>query len=289
MKYKALLIVLFLAFFLFSASGAKASTIELLRQQIEILKFEVSLLQSLLKNMQSKGGITAKSYMAVNLADNSVLLEKNKHQLYPTASITKLMTALIATENTDNDLKITLTQEMLKPLGASPSLYLGLNVSAENLLKASLIQSSNDASESLAYSVGKQKFIQLMNQKAKELGMLNTIFYDAHGLNKANVATASDLVKLLSYIYKNHSEVLQITRNNDFWLPDKTGLLLKFQNVNNFYPLSGFIGGKAGYLTEARQAFAGVFEVKGESIAVVVLRSSNRQADVFAILQQLGK
>jgi D-alanyl-D-alanine carboxypeptidase (penicillin-binding protein 5/6) len=136
---------------------------------------------------------------------------------------------------------------MLKPLGQSPSLYLGLSVSAENLLKAALLQSSNDAAKALSFSLGKQKFVQLMNKKAKELGMTNTTFDDAHGLSHKNVSTASDLIKLLAYIYKNHPEILRITKENNFWLPDKTGKLLKFQNVNNFYPLSNFIGGKTGY------------------------------------------
>ena len=124
---------------------------------------------------------------------------------------------------------------MLKPQGYSPSLYLGLSVSAENLLKAILIQSTNDAAEALSYFIGKEEFLALMNQKAKELNMINTVFYDPHGLNPANRSTAQDLIKLLTYIYKNHPEILDISRNNNFWLPDSTGKLLKFRNLNAFY------------------------------------------------------
>jgi D-alanyl-D-alanine carboxypeptidase len=126
-----------------------------------------------------------------------------------------------------------------------------------------------------------------MNQKAKELGMINTVFYDVHGLSPLNRSTPLDLVKLLAYIHKNHSEIFEITKNNNFWLPDKKGNLLKFQNVNNFYPLSSFLGGKTGYLPEAKQTMAGVFNIKGNPVAIVVLNSKNRQADVFSILRQL--
>jgi len=126
-----------------------------------------------------------------------------------------------------------------------------------------------------------------MNQKAKELAMTNTVFYDVHGLNSTNLSTAQDLAKLLLYIYKNHPEILSITRNNNFWLPDSTGRLLKFQNVNNFYYFSSFVGGKTGYLLEAKQTLASIFNVNKEPIAIIVLYSSNRQADAFTILRKL--
>jgi len=293
MKLKIFFLLFSLSLFIFLPLVSKAveasSLMETakLSQQIEILKQEISLLQSLLLNLQSQQEITTQSYLVVNLSDNSVILEKNPNQLYRIASITKLMTAVIALENINTDKTITLTEKMLEPLGQSPSLFLGLNISAENLLKASLIQSSNDASEALAYFVKKEKFLGLMNQKAKELNMANTIFYDVHGLNPANHSTAADLAKLLTYIYKNHPEILTITRDNNFWLPDRTGRLLKFQNVNNFYPLSTFIGGKTGYLLEAKQTLASIFNVKGNPIVIVLLYSSNRQADAFAILKQL--
>ncbi len=95
--------------------------------------------------------------------------------------------------------------------------------------------------------MGRGSFVALMNQKAKEIGMNNTIFYDAHGLNPANKSTAQDLAKMISYVHEHHPELLTITRNNDFWLPDPRGRLLKFQNTNNFYPLSSFVGGKTGF------------------------------------------
>jgi len=258
-----------------------------LGQQIEILKQEISLLQMLLLNLQSQQGITAQSYLVVNLSDDSVLLEKNFEKTYPIASVTKLMTAVIALENINMDDKIILTEEMLTPFGQSPSLFQGLIISAENLLRACLIQSTNDAAESLAYFMGKERFTGLMNQKAKEINMINTVFYDVHGLNPANTSTAADLVRLLTYIYENHPEILSITRDNNFWLPDVAGTLLKFQNVNNFYPLSAFVGGKTGYLSEAKQTLASIFDLNGEKIAIVLLYSNNRQADTFTILKQI--
>jgi len=293
MQYKIFFILFNILLLVFLFSGVKmveasAQTERMkLIQQIQVLQQEIQRLQALILSLQSQQEITAASYLAVNLSHNSVVLEKNANQPYPIASVAKLISAVVAFENIDTDQTITLTEKMLEPLGYSPSLFLGLNVSAKNLLQASLIQSTNDASEALTYFLGKEKFLALMNQKAKGLGMSNTVFFDAHGLNPANRSTAADIAKLLTYIHKNHPEILSITKDNNFWLPDPTGRLLKFQNVNNFYHLPEFIGGKTGYLPEAKQTLASLFNVNKEPVAIILLYSSNRQSDTFTIINQL--
>ncbi len=293
MKHKLLPLLLSVSFFLsFSFLPTEAQALnqtprERLIQQIEILRYEISLLGSLLSSMRAREEISASAYLAIDLSDDSVLLEKNPDQVYSIASITKLMSAVIALEKIDPEKEIALTREMLRPYGYSPSLFTGLSISSENLLKASLIQSTNDASESLAYFLGKEKFVSLMNQKAKSLEMNNTVFFDAHGLNPANKSTARDLVNLLKYIQKEHPEILKITRNNDFWLPDSSGKMLKFRNVNNLYPLPYFLGGKTGYLPQVNQTIASIFNVNGKPTALILLSSKNRETDIFSILRKI--
>ncbi len=288
---KTLFLLFFVSIFLVVIpKSASAQTPEWdipLFQRIEILKQEVRLLQSLVLNMRPQPGINAPSYLAIDLSNDSILLEKDANQSYSMASVTKLMSAIVAVENIEKNQTIVLTEKMLEPLGGSPSLFLGLRISVENLVKASLVQSTNDASEALAYFLGKEKFIALMNEKAKSIGMKNTVFYDVHGLSPANRSTATDLAKLLSYVHEQHPEILEITKNNNFWLPNSSGKLLKFQNVNNFYPLRDFVGGKTGYLPQAKQTLASVFSVNGKDVAITLLYSGNRQADVFTILNQL--
>lgn len=293
MKYKIFLFLFSVLIFVFLPLGSNMTQAinqtesDLLLRYVEILRQEVFNLQTLLSNSQLRQKINAPSYLAISLTDNSVILNKNPDQPHPIASITKLMSAVITLENIDTKKSITLTEEMLKPLGSSQAFVPGLNIIAEDLLRASLIQSSNDATEVLAISLGKEKFLSLMNEKAKELKMANTVFYDAHGLNPNNHSTVTDLAKLLAYIYKNHPEILSITRSNNLWLPDQGGKLLKFINLNGFYPLSEFIGGKSGYLVEAKQTLASIFNIKGKPVAIIMLYSKNYQADIFAILRDL--
>ncbi len=285
MKQKILLILFAIPVLVF-AQDAEALTASF-TQQVEILQQEILTLQSLIKNYNLYQKPVAGSYIAVDISNSSVLLQKNADKQFSMASVTKLMTAVISVENIGMGQEITLTEEMLLPLGQTPVLYSGLKITANDLLKATLIQSSNDSAEALSYFLGKENFINLMNQKAKELGMSNTVYHDTSGLSLNNKSTASDLARLMSYIYKNHPQILEITKNNDFWLSDQNGNMLKFKNVNNFYYIGEFVGGKTGYLTEAKQTFSSVFNVNGMSIAITVLYSDNRMADIFSILRQL--
>ena len=293
MKHKIFFILFNILLLVFLFSGIKTVEASVqeerarLIQQIQAIQKEIQRLKALILNFKLQKEINAESCLVVNLSDNSVILEKNVDRLYPIASITKLMSAVIAFENIDTSQTITLTEKMLEPLGYSPSLFLSLNVSAKNLLKASLIQSTNDAAESLTYFLEKEKFLNLMNQKAKELNMTNAFFYDAHGLNPSSRFAVPDIAKLLTYIYENHPEILSISKDDNFWLPDQTGRLLKFKNVNNFYQEPDFIGGKTGYLPEAKQTSALLFNVNEEPIAIVLLYSKNRQTDTLRILDWL--
>jgi len=291
MRYK-IFILFFCALVVFSISVAPvaAATKE---EQIQVLQEQIKKLQALLSQLQLQPGpqnqVAAGSYLAMDISSGSIISEKNSGKTYPIASITKLMNAVITKENTNLDKTIMLTRDMLRPEGHSPSLFLNLEVSAKNLLKAMLMQSTNDAAQSLSYGIGNDKFIELMNQKTSDLGMQNTHFYDVHGLNPKNHSTASDLAKLITYIYKNHPDLLAITKTDDFWLPDPTGKLLKFKNVNNFHDSKDFIGGKTGYLPEARQTMAALFNINEKPTAIIVLYSKNRQTDILKIIEGIKK
>lgn len=239
----------------------------------------------MVESLESKEEVSASAYIVMDAKTKKVILEKNTGQQYPIASVVKLMNAVVVLENINKKTTITLTKNMLKPEGQSPSLFSGLRISVGNLLRASLIQSVNDASQALSYAVGIGRFVKLMNKKAKALDMEDTTYYDAHGLSTKNLSTAKDLATLTAYIYQKRTEILDMTKNNDFWLPDAKGRLFKFNNLNNFYTISHFIGGKTGYLAEAKETMASIFNIKDTPIIVVVLHSEDSQTDTLKLLE----
>ena len=258
-------------------------------QKIQVLKQEIYNIKTLIANSKSKTPISAQAYLAVDLSSGKVLLQKNADKVHSMASVTKLMSAVVALENLDTSQVVTLTKKMLAPEGSSAALFAGASISVQNLLRASLTQSVNDAAESLAQSMEKKKFLLLMNAKAKDLGMSKTVYADVAGLDKLSRSNVRDLVKLVDYINKNRPEIWEMTRDNNFWLPNSKGELLKFQNMNNFQYLPNFIGGKTGYLPEARESFAAIFDINAKPVAIVMLHSASYQADTFKIINQLKK
>ncbi len=229
--------------------------------------------------------ISAGAYLVVDAVSQKTILEKDPKKQYSIASVTKLMNAVVTLEHISKKTTVRLTKAMLKPEGHSPSIFLNSKILVGNLLKASLTQSVNDASQALSYAVGIGRFVKLMNKKASALNMQQTVYYDAHGLNPKNKSTAADLARLLTHIYQKRPEILELTKNDNFWLPDVKGRLLQFKNLNDFYSMPNFMGGKTGYLVEAKKNMASIFSINGKPVIVVVLYSDNAKTDTLRLVE----
>lgn len=295
-------IILSLALFLllFSVVSANATTLtpeerEELLIQYEIIKKRLDYLKWYVQKFDLEKEINATSYLVTSNTDSSTLLQKESDLSRPIASITKLMTAVIASENIDANRRITLGQEMFLVNSYqrhSPAIYPGTTLLASDLLKACLIQSTNNAAQSLAYSLTEKEFIRLMNQKAKEIGMKTTFFSDAHGLSSQNISSAKDLTILLNYISKIHPEILEITREENFQLPGQCpehDWVCTFMNLNLFHGITEFIGGKTGYTNAAGNTFVGAFKVEENPYTIVLLNTKSRTNDTQKIYEWLKK
>ncbi len=297
---KNIFILFFLLIFLFSPVNGNAYSVEekrtVLIEQLQSLIKKINDLRWQLEKTELQKELSASSYLLVDLSNNFAILNKNHKKNYPLASVTKLMTGVVTLENIDTDSEIVLTSKMLEPYGFSPAIHLGKNITAKDLMKAALIQSTNDAAESLTYFLNEGEFISLMNEKAKELGMYNTSFCDAHGLSYQNCSSALDIFRLISYIKENHPHLLEITKEEKFQLEGEcVGKICTFKNLNLFHGLAEFVGGKTGYLPlqaniqNAGQTFAGIFEFKEIPYAVILLNSRNRASDVQKITDWLRR
>lgn len=159
-----------------------------------------------IKNPENIGPVLeSRSAIAIDLKSGMTLYEKNAHARLPIASITKLMTILIVLEENNLDDVVEISQNAAKTGGTLMFLRTGERITVENLLYGALIHSANDAAVALAeFNAGDvDKFVAKMNEKASQLGLLNTHFSNPIGLDEGNnYSSAYDISKLAQYIYQ---------------------------------------------------------------------------------------
>jgi hypothetical protein len=226
-------------------------------------------------------------YLIADIESSTVLASSDLEAVAPIASVTKLMTAVIAAEhiNLDSTISVgepTFVESLIPRLGERS------RVSMYSLLQLLLVESSNEAAEVIAGKLGKEEFVSLMNQKARQLGMLKTHFSDTSGLSAENASSLSDLFRLTQYIYKNRSFIFELTANQHLktaHVGDEFGELANFNEVEG---LDNFMGGKVGETIAAGQTSVTLhqIEVKGEKrvVAIIILGSESRNEDVTKLL-----
>ena len=233
----------------------------------------------------------AAAVLAADLETGEILFEKNKNDRYPTASVTKLMTALVAREELDPEKILTVTPEALATYGDSAALAGGEGFKIKDLYYGLILPSSNDIAKMFELEI--PDLIQKMNQKAKLLGMDRTFYKDSSGLDKENITSAADIFKLLQYIQQNDPEILEIAKKNQYIA---TSEFKKHRHVwtNINWPTGDqrFLGGKAGWTDDALQTMAGVYIVKltesgGRPIAIISLGTRERVAGIRSVINYL--
>lgn len=240
--------------------------------------------------------VTAESYLVANLQSGKIYISHNAEKIFPIASLSKLFTALISIHVMDQNKQIMITQQMLDTYGDSGHLVLNEKFTVKELLYPLLLESSNDAANAYAESFGYKDFIDNMNSFAKEIGMSNTSFKDASGLNPSNISTSKDLFVLAQYLYKYEGDLLEVTRQKEYSIATTTEHgSHHFLSINPFVFYKPFIGGKTGRTDEARESMVSMFNIEKNSqvypIAVILLRSDfgEREIDTEKILDKFVK
>ncbi len=227
-------------------------------------------------------------YLIADIHNNTILAANDFTTAVPIASITKLMTALIAAEyiNLDQSVSVsgpTFVQSLV------PRLQDRQRVSMYSLLQLLLVESSNEAAEVIAAQIGRERFIDAMNRKAMSLGMTQTRFIDPSGLGAGNVSSPRDLMRLAQYLYNNRSFVLRLAADANLPTLYVSGEFGELVNFNEIEGVPGFIGGKVGETLAAGQTTVSVHEltIRGQRrvLAIVLLGSEQRSADVRTLLQ----
>lgn len=236
---------------------------------------------------------TAAGVLAADLETGHILFEKNKTASFPTASVTKLMTAVIASEQLSTSTMLTITREAFDTYGNSGGFSVGEIFPLKDLMYALLLPSSNDAARAIEF--GLEGFIGEMNKKAEELGMEGSFFRDSSGLSEENITTAADLLKLLRYISEKHPNLLEISKTPEYGVfAQNKKIKHVWKNIN--WPIDDkrFLGGKVGWTEDSLQTMAGIYnlcvsEFCGRPVAIAVLGSRNRIPDIRSIISYLEK
>lgn len=211
--------------------------------------------------------------------DGMPLYERNGGTLRPIASLTKLMTALVVLDaGLSLDEQITVTDDDRDRLRGSRSrLPLNTVLSRRDLLLAALAASDNRAAAALArtFPGGTTGFIAAMNQKAQQLGMTQSRFTDAAGLDRGNLSSARDLVKLVAAL-DVHPLIAELSTSDKFYLVDRrNGRRLTFINTNRFVRGDrwNIALSKTGYTSDAGYCLVMRTTIADRPITVVLLNS----------------
>ena len=211
--------------------------------------------------------LTAHSALVKDMAAQEPVWTLNPDQAWPTASLAKLVTAVVAKEKIDPGQKIKVSAEAVATEGEAGSLKADGVYLLEDLLKTLLILSSNDAATALMEFYGETKFIQAMNLKAQAMRMSETRFFDPSGLSAINQSNVKDLEKLIDYIIKYHPDILAITKEK------------KEGSTHPFVGKANFLGGKTGFIDEANGNLISLFNNGGRTLLIIVLGSEDRAKD----------
>ncbi len=238
--------------------------------------------------------LEARSVYVYDVTEEKVLYIKNDKMRMPLASITKLMTALVASEIAPGYGMVVITADALEAEGDS-GLKNGEKWSLKNLLDFSLITSSNDGMRAVALAFGAlnrsdiskeeilNSFVSEMNRKAIELELKDTYFYNETGLDESDImggayGTSHDVAMLFNYIISTHPDLVEATKVSSTTIMSLDENAHVARNTNILAgEIPGFLGSKTGYTNTAGGNLVFAFEPEeGRPVIVSILGSSEQ-------------
>ena len=232
----------------------------------------------------------ATSTIAMDLDTGRILYSNNINEKRLIASITKVLTAIIVLETTDIEKEVEVGTEVLKMYGTNIYIEPGEKITIKDLLYGLLLRSGNDAAVTLAVTAAgsEEKFVELMNQKAKEIGMKNSAFKNPHGLDEdtKNYSTAYDMALLSRYAYKNKVyRQISSTRKYETTTINKSYLWYNRNRLLNNYKYC--TGGKNGYTPRAGKTLITTAKKNNLNLTIVTLNDDSKYETHQKLYEQL--
>lgn len=220
---------------------------------------------------------SASSYILMDEVTGRVLVSKDMSSKRLIASITKIMTSTLAIESGRLDEVVEVDDTISEAYGSGIYIEVGEEITLRDLLYGLMLRSGNDAAIMIAKFVGgsEEEFVNMMNNKAKELGMKNTTFYNASGLPTphGNYSSVYDMALLTRYAmqYEEYREIVgtkkyKVTTNKKTYIWDNKNKLLKYDFIT---------GGKTGYTEESGRTLVSTATIDNMNLIVVTIRDSD--------------
>lgn len=228
----------------------------------------------------SDNEITAPSAVLMDADTGKVLYEKNPHEVRPCASITKVMTLTLVMEALDGgkiswDENVTASSHAASMGGSDIWLEQGETMTVEEMVKATIVASANDAAVALAEHIcgTEEEFVRQMNEKAKKFGMKETVFKNCNGLDEDGHVTSAYDVALMSRELLKHKKILEYS---GIWMDELRGGKTQIVNTNKLLKsYKGITGLKTGTTSKAGSCISATAERDGLSLIAVVLGSES--------------
>lgn len=243
---------------------------------LKIISLIISLTMMPLENIKNIP-FQGKSYIVME-ANNQIVIEgSNQDYIQSVASISKIMTCIIAIENMELDTIITIDDTVNKAWGSGIYVHIGDKISLRDLLYGLMLRSGNDAALMIAKAVAKDvgKFVDMMNDKAKELELHSTTFANPTGLDEednGNLSTVYDMARLMAYCHQNpiFNEIVgtveyQREDGNGTW-HNKNKLLTNYKYC---------IGGKTGFTKKAKRTLVTMARKNDLDLIIVTFNCGN--------------
>ncbi|WP_333804486.1 D-alanyl-D-alanine carboxypeptidase family protein [Sulfurospirillum sp.] len=235
------------------------------------------------------------SIIAKDLTTKQLIFAKDEQKINQPASLTKIMTAMLAIESGRMNEVVTITREMIQVEPTKAGLRVGEKFYLRDLVKAAMVMSANDAAMSIGVFLGDgdvDKFVGMMNRKAKAIGMRNTNFTNPCGFDSSNFgnhySTALDLLNLSEYAIKNSAfnDMAKLKRHDFKAINTKRGYAAYTHNklLNNY---KYAVGIKTGYTQKAGPCLIARAKKDDKDILVVMLNSEHRWNDIKTIFEDV--
>ena len=263
-------------------------------------KIEIALADYPLSDGDAPPAIASTSYIVQDISSKTVIAQRRPDVVLPPASITKLMTALVAIETWPDKNTILTVQNEDRAIGQTIELSKGDQLSVDSLLHGLLIHSGNDAALTLADNYcaptkpkgeggncGYPAFVAAMNQKAKDINLLSTVYKNPSGIDQYGHLTSARDIATLASVALTNPYIQEVVAKEVAAITDVTGTkAYDLESTDELLSvLPGLVGGKTGWTTGAGECFVSYVDRDGRGIITVVLGSVDRFADTTRLVE----